>query len=237
MKHFLIVGALLTLLSCEPDYDIVDGEAGCDCREELYYSYGDEKVFLDSLFLNDYLLVGFENQDRSEKVIDLINETGMFHATGKSDIFRNSQEDSHSLLLVQTLTPKTCSQLKKIIEQLENNPDVAFSNLTFKGTFCIGFDCSDVMIYTDEFTVKVKDENNLSDLQDIAKETNTKIKEQNKFMPDVYILSADKTSKGNSLQMSNYFYETGKFVYVEPNFIETCFNRDSTELPSEPEVE
>lgn len=215
------------MISCAPEYDLDYSESGCDCKEELYYSYGDEKVFLDSLFLNDHLLVGFSEQAQGEEILDAVNETGMFHATGKGDIFRSGQEGKADLLLVQTLTPKTCTQLKEIIEELQSNPAVAFSNLTFKGTFCIGDDCSDVMLYTDEFTVKVKDENDLSDLQSVAQETNTKIKEQHKLMPDVYVLSADKTSKGNSLQMSNYFQETGKFVYAEPNFIETCFNRDS----------
>ncbi|MDR2815049.1 MAG: hypothetical protein LBB79_10425 [Prevotellaceae bacterium] len=233
MKPFLIFVALLTMLtlSCAQGYELDDSELGCDCKEELFYSYGDEKIFLDSFFLNDYLLVGFSNQVKGEEILNFINETGMFHATGKSDIVRNSHESQHGLLLVQTITPKTCTQLKGIIKQLESNPAVAFSNLTFNGTFCIGDDCSDVMLYTDEFTVRVKDENDLSDLRAVAQETETKIKEQNKFMPDVYILSADKTSKGNSLQMSHYFYETGKFVYAEPNFIEACFTHADQEQP------
>ncbi|MDR0565723.1 MAG: hypothetical protein LBG47_01590 [Prevotellaceae bacterium] len=232
MKHFLIFGILfaLSLLSCVPDYDAEGDALGCDCREELFYSYGDEKIFLDSLFLNDYLLIGFGNHVRSEKMLSLVNETGMFHVAGKRDILRGSEGHEHGLMLIQTITPKTCTQLKEIIRQLESIPDVAFSNLAFKGTFCIGDDCSDVMICTDEFTVKVKDENDLSDLHALAQETNTKIKGQNALMPDVYVLSADKTSKGNALQMSAYFHETGKFVYAEPNFIETCFNRDD---PSE----
>jgi hypothetical protein len=213
------------MLSCAPDYDMEADELGCDCKEELFYSYGDEKIFLDSLFLNDYLLIGFSNRVESEDVLSRINETGMFHVAGQRDIIRSGGMHEHGLLLIQTITPKTCTQLKEFSRLLESIPTVAFSNLAFKGTFCIGDNCSDVMIYADEFTVRVKDENDLSDLRSVAQETNTKIKEQNKFMPDVYVLSADKTSKGNALQMANYFYETGKFVYAEPNFIETCFNQ------------
>ena len=232
MKRFLIIGILLTIsvLSCTPDYDVEGADLGCDCKEELFYSYGDEKIFLDSLFLNNYLIIGFDNQVKSEDVMSRVNETGMFHVAAKRDILRSNREHEHGLLLIQTITPKTCSQLKEFIRQLESIPIVAFSNLAFKGTFCIGDNCSDLMICTDEFTVKVKDEKHLSDLHSVAEETNTKIKEQNKFMPDVYVLSADKNSKGNALQMANYFYETGKFVYAEPNFIETCFNKPDQEL-------
>jgi len=47
-------------------------------------------------------------------------------------------------------------------------------------------------------------------------ETNTRMKQESY---ERYIIIADKNSKGNALQMSNYFYETGKFLYAHPNFL------------------
>jgi hypothetical protein len=33
-----------------------------------------------------------------------------------------------------------------------------------------------------------------------------------------YVISADKNSQGNALQMSNFFYETKRFAAAEPNW-------------------
>jgi len=47
--------------------------------------------------------------------------------------------------------------------------------------------------------------NDFGELQKLAKETKTKIIEQCKFEPSLYFLQADKNSKGNTIEMANYF--------------------------------
>jgi hypothetical protein len=198
---------------------------GCDCEDELFYYYMDEKQYIDSLFLNDYLIIGFDRQTQDVDVLRAIEQTGLFNTVPTDRIYHPTRNSKYNLLFVNTKVNKTCTQLKEIIELLEDISLVAFANLTFQGTFWIGFEHSDIMSYSDEFLVKVKDESDLSDLYAITQETNTSIKERDEFMHDWYIISADKNSKGNALQMANYFHETGKFEAAEPNFLDAKINR------------
>ncbi len=69
------------------------------------------------------------------------------------------------------------------------------------------------------FYVKLRKEGDLEILRSIAKSTNTKIIEQDKFMPLWFTLSCTRLSKGNALEMANYFYETSKFAYAEPDLM------------------
>ncbi|MFH0756011.1 MAG: S8 family serine peptidase [Bacteroidota bacterium] len=69
------------------------------------------------------------------------------------------------------------------------------------------------------FYVRLKSQEDLPILQQIAKETKVEILSQNQFMPLWYKLSCSKNSEGNSLEMSNYFFESGHFEAAEPNFI------------------
>jgi hypothetical protein len=81
------------------------------------------------------------------------------------------------------------------------------------------------MAFSHYFIVAVKDKDDLSDLYTVAEETNTWIKGQDQFMPDWFILKADKNSKGNTMRMTQYFDETGKFVRTSPNIFEAKDNR------------
>jgi hypothetical protein len=62
------------------------------------------------------------------------------------------------------------------------------------------------------------DENDLSDLYSVAQETNTRVEGRMNASAPSYIVSADKYSNGNALQMANYFHETGKFRWASPSF-------------------
>jgi hypothetical protein len=72
------------------------------------------------------------------------------------------------------------------------------------------------------FYVRVKNTGDLSDLHAVAEETNTKILYG--FDNNIFTVLAEKTSKGDALQMANYFRETGKFVGAQPCFKHTWAN-------------
>jgi len=178
---------------------------GCDCADELYYyPYGKGKTFLDHLFINNRLIIGFDKQAQDEEITDYLNQTGFFKTVVSGDFRRNSI--SYRCLYVTTTEAKTCSQLKEIIRTLEKSPLVAYAHLAI-GT--------DYQYYTDEFLVILTYGTDLSDLNVVMQETNTKMVG---VQDDGYIISADKNSKGDALQMANYFYETGKFLGAKPNF-------------------
>lgn len=69
------------------------------------------------------------------------------------------------------------------------------------------------------FYVKLKKEQDLAILNELAKTKNVEILGQNDFMPLWFTLACSKESDGNTLQMANYFFETGKFAASEPDFL------------------
>ena len=70
--------------------------------------------------------------------------------------------------------------------------------------------------YSNFFHVKVKNANDLSDLNRLVSETNTWIEYRNDSpFQQWFLLGADKNSRGDALEMANYFYETGLFESSE----------------------
>jgi len=183
----------------------------CNCEDQLYYYYKGDKRFIYTLLIDDYLIVGFEQQMQDE-IVNYINQTGLFKPVDTNKIYHNPTPE-YSFLFVNTLIPGTCCELRKIISLLEDNPFIPYANLIFR------FSEETMVTFTDEFAVRVHDENDLSDLYNVVQETNTRFKYQNQFMPKWCIMGADKNSNGNTLQMANYFYETGKFSEISYAFM------------------
>jgi hypothetical protein len=211
------------VFSCTKENQELQSE--CDCRSELFYYSGGEKEFLDSMLSNNYLTIGFEQSTDNEDIIYLINQYEIFKPVTESDIFEQIEENLYHIIFVQTNSNYACSEMKRIKQMLEVNQLIAFANLTFKSTLWVGGEYADIDAITDEFMVKVKNINDLSDFYAVLKETSTTIKRDSLFgYKDVYMISANKYSKGDALQMSKYFYETGKFVWANPNFMHIGFS-------------
>ena len=222
-EHYLIVnennGNLLEIKSIDKfrisnDSTFVwrGARVGCDCRDELFYNddlnKSGSKIFFDYSFMNDCLLVGLEPQVQLEEMHDYLMSTGLFKAV--SGLPTLQAYDKNSIMYAYTKEKYTCSQLKEIISILEQSSLVAYANLTFRYYAMPG-----------EFIVELKKGTDFSDIETLMQETNTKmIRKAGAW----YYLSADKNSKGNSLQMAQYFYETGKFSATWPCFIKLSFS-------------
>lgn len=72
---------------------------------------------------------------------------------------------------------------------------------------------------TNIFSVQLNDNKSIALLYKIAKECNVDILGESEHDPSVYILSCTNESAGNSLEMSNYLYESGICRYASPEFI------------------
>jgi hypothetical protein len=123
-----------------------------------------------------------------------------------------------------------CGEIAWIIKDIKQNSIVNFAHYTIKTNDCsndiwepIGDLC--VNSYSNLFNVKIKDINDLSALNKTVLETHTKIISKNQFMQDWYLLSADKDSNGDALQMANYFFETGLFAASEPDIIKVVISK------------
>jgi len=206
----------------------VNVATGCDCEDELYYYTGDYprepvKLSLGRHFVNDYLLVAFMPEVQNSEIKNFLDNTGFFNPVDTAKINSNFFI-GFPAVAVNAKEQKTCSQLKEIISMLEQSPSVAYASLAFeqRWTECGGFDNpprrnDDAMACTNVFYVRLKPDYNLADLEALSVETNTQILKVSS--PPFYLIMVDKDSKGNALQMSQYFYETGKFILSEPQFI------------------
>jgi len=211
---------------------------GCECKDELYYyhnCYSDddqivccEKNYLDdhNRFRNDCLLVGFFLEAQDAEIVTFINKNGLFKSVDSKKIISYSDLVFHGfdyrVILVETREQKTCSQLKKIISDFEKSPIVAYAHYVFEGgnSDLWGTPLElDFLSYVGYFWISVKDENDLTDLYAVVQETNTWIVFQSPFYTDNFLLGANKNSKGDALQMVNYFHETGKFRFSIPGLL------------------
>ena len=75
------------------------------------------------------------------------------------------------------------------------------------------------MFVTHRFYVKLKDSNDLSILQNMAKQYNVEIEEEDATLTLWYILRCGLPSSSNALKLANVFYESGLFLATEPEFI------------------
>jgi len=178
-----------------------------------------EKQFFADLFINNWLYIGFDNKVKDNEIVDYLNKTGLFKTVDVTKIYRPNEsphnKNEHIRLFVNTKERKTCSQLKEIINMLEKSPIIVAADLAFCQTY---YNCSVKMSYTNFIYVKVKDKDDLSDLYAVTQETNTWIDESriDSAYPDLFYVVINKNSKGNVLQMANYFGETGKFALSIP---------------------
>ena len=72
---------------------------------------------------------------------------------------------------------------------------------------------------SDYFYVKLKGASDFEKLEQLAKEKKVQIVEQNWFMPLWYTLRCTKSTKENTLEISNTFFETGWFASSSPDFL------------------
>ena len=76
----------------------------------------------------------------------------------------------------------------------------------------------DNMFVTHRFYVRLKNSNDLSLLQSMAKQYNAEI-EKESALPLWYILRCGLQSSFNALNLANLFHESGQFSVAEPEFI------------------
>jgi hypothetical protein len=129
----------------------------------------------------------------------------------------------HKLLPVKTKERKTCAQLQEIIRTLEKSPMVVFAHLTFEPDKEVP-NSDYIDSYYNTLFVQVKDVNDLSDLQTVVKMTNTRSQPYPE-LPGFFVINVGKNSMGDALQMASYFYETGKFEYVDFKQLTIPFDR------------
>lgn len=99
------------------------------------------------------------------------------------------------------------------INTLKQNENINHVSLFFKDSNSTSIGTSNI------FYVKLKTTTDYSILQQITNQKNVQIIKQMPYLPEWYVLALKKETIGNSIDLSNYFYETGYFADVDPAFM------------------
>jgi hypothetical protein len=206
----------LLFTSCRKDDDKTQ-QSSCDFIDFKYYNGTQD--YLGELQKN-YILMGVDTTYSDSEIQIFISTKNQFDQNYTYTIYTTAQYKFKEIPL-RLKTSKTCEQITQIISELEQSTIVSYVHYTMMTDNCqnliweqIGNLC--INSYGSNFYVKVSDENNLTDLNQIISETKTELVKQNNFMPKWFELRATKNSKGDALKMANYFYETGLFEHSEP---------------------
>ncbi|MDR2928688.1 MAG: S8 family serine peptidase [Cytophagaceae bacterium] len=104
-------------------------------------------------------------------------------------------------------------EYKAVINTLKNNKDVVAVHPNFITSKNIEIGMSSY------FYVRLRKASDYDLLSKIAEQMSVVIVEQNAFLPLWYTLRCTKTTSDNTLNIANYFYETGLFASAVPDFL------------------
>ena len=167
------------------------------CPQKYYYKNG-QKVFVS---VSDTMVaVAFEGVTPSVKVSTL-NSFGFLQPV---DTFITN---NMFMFQVKFKGQENCHTVKTKSDLMEQNPNIAFVSPVINGRWS----------YTDEFIVKLKSPNHIQLLKQLALANNCNYVED--IGINAHVLTVNKTSSKDALDMANLFYETGNFEWAEPNVI------------------
>jgi len=218
---YLIIGytTLFSFTSCNKIGDtarkqeVLNFDMNCNKDSSyFYYTLDYEKIYLD---ISTYCVTIKFSGKVTKGYLDHLIE-------------KNSELDSISFInddknLVYGYLKKDicCEEIEDLLISLTLEDQILCANPGFYliETIVRGIpinDKYDLIGLTDEFIVKLKEELPYSILESLISQTHTKLIEKKDYYS---IVSANKYSDRNCLEMSRYFYETGYFEYSHPDFL------------------
>lgn len=212
-------GVVFQFSSCNKDDEILSQPEelnfSLNCGNDssfFYYTFDYDRIYLD--ISNHSVTIKFSDNVSNDYLDHLIKESSeidsiSFINEDKKIAYGYLKEEIH------------CEEIEALLVSLYSEDQILCANPNFylKETIARGEpidDKYDLMGLTDEFLVKLKDGIPNSKLESLISLTNTELIKQTKIYS---LISADKYSDYNSLEMSRYFYETGYFLYSHPNFL------------------
>ncbi|MCL2313194.1 MAG: hypothetical protein FWC41_12065, partial [Firmicutes bacterium] len=183
-------------------------------NSDVFYYYQGKRIVLTQI--TNKISVHFSHDASLEQIYEIINKDEIFLPTSLTNIENN-------FFRIAVLETKGSSDLQQsTIDFLKERPEVV------SVAFLLQYHKT-LLSLTDEFIVKLKQNTEYARLQMLAIENNCSIIKESKFVKNQYTLSASKTSYLNTIQMANFFYETGFFEISEPDFI--AFNALNSDDP------
>lgn len=213
----LFLLAATTLISCSNDDETEINQGSCDFINFKYYNGSQDLLGEMS---NDYILIAVDSIYPNHEIKNFISTLNAFDQN-YDYLIHKVENYKFKEIPLKLNSSKSCEDITNIISDLNLNPIISYAHFTIKSNNCtnliwepIGNLCIDS--YGSNFYVKVLNENDLTDLNQMIAQTNTELVGQNQFMKRWFELRATKESNGDGLAMANFFYESGLFEHSEP---------------------
>lgn len=173
--------------------------------QEYFYYYKDKKKSLE--LSTEKIVVKFKKEISLESKMKAINITAKISPLSEKHLHRNN------FVIAELAENTTTNEIRQIISELNKNNDIEYANpyYMYSDSILIGL--------TNQFIVKLENGAFYLELEELVNSTRTNIDKQDKYDKNIYIISTNKNSTGNALEIANYFYETGKFEFSEPVFL------------------
>jgi hypothetical protein len=218
MKNYIVTFLIgIFIIGCSNDDDAEQVKSSCGFINFKYYN--ETQDFLGEMS-NDYILMAVDTTFTDSEIENFITSTAIIDQNYTYKIHTSAGYKFKEIPLKLNAS-KNCKEISQLISDLNQNTIISYVHYTMDTDDCnnaIGEPMGDLCInsYGSSFFVKVFDENDLTDLNQMIAQTNTELVEQNQFMKEWFELRATKESNGDALAMANFFHESGLFEYSEP---------------------
>ena len=217
IRIFYLTTIIFLISSCSGD-ESVEPQTECDFVNFRYYN--NEQYLLGEMS-EEYIVIASDTINSNDSISSLIQSKDYLNQDYEY-VINHQSSYKYKYIALKLISEKDCIEITNILSDLKESNIIDYAHFAMQTDDCtnevggqIGEKC--INSYSSEFYVKVIDENDLTDLNNIIEETNTVLEHQNEFMPKWFTLRADKNSNGDALQMANYFYETNLFQHSDPN--------------------
>ncbi len=173
-------------------------------ENEDYYYAGGKKIKLNRL--TDSIAVRYK-EIPSRATVRKLSEKAAF-----ADAEERKEMPKYRMIIVTLPASRRLADVEDSVKDLENDPQVDSVFPVFREARS-GLR----LIATDEITVRFKSDVSKKEIENFYKENGVEIIEQNRFMPNQYLLRV-KNPK-DTLAVANKLQESGWTEFVEPNFI------------------
>ncbi|WP_133242786.1 hypothetical protein [Pontibacter virosus] len=179
---------------------------GASCISHTYY-FNDSEKSLGTVY-SGMVLLSFSDELSAEQATTVVERHGFIEALGQP-----VQSNSARLYPAKLAPGLSCRQVEVALAEISKDPAVGYAAPYFESAG------GQLLGVSNEFIVTVEQGRQPAAqvLKHLSAATNTEI--VSALSEDTFVLRADKNSRGNALEMANFFYKQPFIKHAEPDFV------------------